>query len=134
QHREQRLLLVRGLRRRDQHLRRAAHHGYELRPDERAELPLRLLRRDDADLHAAGQHGRLFLTPTASKSSVAAILGTLDRVKTRLAHVPTRAGAAVALAALSTVVGCGSDALPFFELQSSVLTATCRYDVLCQNY
>jgi hypothetical protein len=92
------------------------------------------LRRDDADLHAAGQRGRLFLTPAASKSRVAAIGGILDRVKTKLAHVPMRTGAALALAALSTVVGCGSDALPFSELQSSVLAATCRYDVRCQNY
>ena len=45
-----------------------------------------------------------------------------------------RAVGAVALAALPAVVGCGSDALPFSELRSSVLAASCRYDVRCQNY
>ena len=55
-------------------------------------------------------------------------------MKTKLAYVAMRTGAAVALAALATVVGCGSDALPFSELNSSVLAAACRYDVLCQDY
>ena len=55
-------------------------------------------------------------------------------MKTRLAYATMRTGTAVALAALATVVGCGSDALPFSELHSSVLAAACRYDVLCQDY
>jgi hypothetical protein len=55
-------------------------------------------------------------------------------MKTKLAYVTLRTGLAVALAALSMVVGCGNDALPFSELRSSVITAACRYEVLCQDY
>ena len=54
-------------------------------------------------------------------------------MKIKLAYVTVRTGVAVA-AALSTVVGCGNDSIPFPELQSSVVSAACRYDVLCQAY